>query len=126
MTITQEEALEVLNTDLDYLDYDAEYPTLSYHHQRIMDEYLESDIHSLDNINSVIEQLTHHICLSAMFLRIPSRVVQDYIAKESAHFKQISTTSLRLCIFQMLAKSIILETLTHTFIDTHNLRPNFE
>ena len=115
MTITQEEALQILNTPLHDVEAPDNFGCLSDIHIE-MDNYLNAKPRSLTSIGSTLFHLIGHMQSNLYKLGL----FMDYGHILNADIQHIKNSNrcpvkLRVCIYQLLAKSIILELLANVY-----------
>ena len=110
MQTFHEQAVKVIDTPLDEVYHPLN--NLSRKHRYIIDTYLSNNTLDLVNIHNTIWALYWYIHTNASDLGVD---LTNYSTREFEHFKVHfgDTTMLRLAIYQLLAKSCLLESLAN-------------
>jgi len=122
MTITQTEAIELLATDLDYVDtYDTltDYDNFSPYHQQMFDKYLGLSLarrKSLKQLDNIFVNLLGYI--KSNIHRLDLTKDYGYLLTLTIEYVQNlkrCPIHLRVCLYQLLAMSVKLELLANIY-----------
>ena len=120
MTITQTEAIELLATDLDYVDRDDTLLTLNltHYHQQMFDHYLgltPKQRKSLKQLDNIFVNLIGHIQSNLHTLDLHKYDNLTNVIDTIKGCKR-DPTLLRVCLYQLLALSVKLELLAIIYL----------